>query len=207
MAQSAALDMMTGAEAHRSDTDRRRRPRHAIVLLARYVLSDGREYPCQTKDLSACGAALYAPVRGRMDEETVLHLPGLDRVLGRIVRPFPGGFAMTWRLAPERRETLERRLELAAAQPRGAEISARRDACDAPKNALLRLATGEEIVADILSIGLTGATLRTQSPLAVGMRLMMCKTAARVIRSRDCVSSVEFLTPVRRLWPTGRIEF
>jgi len=45
--------------------ERRRFRRVRTDLAGRYLLADGREYPCQVVDMSAGGLALTAPARAR----------------------------------------------------------------------------------------------------------------------------------------------
>ena len=178
-----------------------------IALLGRYILSDGREFPCQTRDLSADGAAVYAPVRGSAGEEVTLCIGGLGRLSGRVADAFPGGFRIELDLEARRREEMEKRLERLLHRAEGACQDLRLLAGEPPQSAPLRLATGEEIAVEVMSLSLSGATVRVGAALAIGMRLVIGKTPGRVIRNiEDCVM-IEFLAPVRKLWPSGQIDF
>jgi hypothetical protein len=72
----------------------RRFPRRSICLLGRYTLASATEYPCQTINLSAGGAALFAPVQGRPGDRVVLHIDRIGRLEGKILRASRCGFVL-----------------------------------------------------------------------------------------------------------------
>ncbi len=79
--------------------DRRRHARLKIPLFGKYMLTDRRELPCQTIDVSAGGLALAAPVVGHIGQRVVVYLEHLGRLEGDIVRHLKDGFAIELRLS------------------------------------------------------------------------------------------------------------
>jgi hypothetical protein len=72
----------------------RRFPRRSICLLGRYTLGGATEYPCQTINISAGGAALFAPVQGRPGDSIILHVDRIGRLEGQILRVSRCGFVL-----------------------------------------------------------------------------------------------------------------
>ncbi len=103
--------MASGAMRSGKGADSRRDPRKTATLRGRYMLSDGREYPCRTFDISAGGVAIVSAVKGKIGERIVLYLDRLGRMEGTIVRHFSGGFAIAMSASPLKRESLASALE------------------------------------------------------------------------------------------------
>src|SRR5262245_16679180 len=73
-------------------TDRRARPRSvAEHPFSTILLADGAVMSCLVTDLSACGAAVSAEIVPAIG--TVL---AVGKVIGRVARHFPGGFAVNF---------------------------------------------------------------------------------------------------------------
>jgi PilZ domain len=74
--------------------DRRRFHRVRLNVMGRYLLTNGREYVCRTRDMSPVGLALIAPALGRIGERVIAYLEHFGRLEGRIVRSFSIGFVI-----------------------------------------------------------------------------------------------------------------
>ncbi len=74
--------------------DARRFPRRPICLLGRYTLGSATEYPCQTINLSAGGAALFAPVQGQPGDSIILYIDRIGDLEGQILRVSRCGFVL-----------------------------------------------------------------------------------------------------------------
>ena len=68
------------------------------------MLSDRREYPCWTKDISPCGVAVLGLQKGLIGEPIIAHFDQLGRIEGAIARNFDSCFAIRMRLAPKKQE-------------------------------------------------------------------------------------------------------
>lgn len=98
--------------------DQRLFRRTPLVLFGRCRILGLPEFPCHTRDISASGVAIAAPVRANLDAWAELHLDGLDVLHGEVARLFPGGFAIEFALFEKERESLSARLEQMAARLR-----------------------------------------------------------------------------------------
>lgn len=192
-----------------SADERRRHSRVPISLLGRYMLSDRLEYPCQTRDMSPGGLALYAPTKGQVGERVVVYLDQLGRIEGRIARGLDNGFALTFNAPQTKREKLADQLtwlinRAALGMP---EDRRHERVTTTNRRALLRLAGGREYSARILDLSLSGIALIEQEKLPIGTRLVVGRTPGRVVRHFDAGFAVEFLSPVAKSADTGAIDF
>jgi hypothetical protein len=87
-------------------SEHRRDQRVKVTLRGRYMLADGREFPCRTVDISAGGVAIVGAIKGRIGERVVVYLDRVGRVEGTIVRHFDGCFAIALRASALKREAL-----------------------------------------------------------------------------------------------------
>jgi hypothetical protein len=86
--------------------EHRRDQRLKVTLRGRYMLADGREYPCRTVDISAGGVAIVGAIRGKIGERVIVYLDRVGRIEGTIVRHFDGCFAIALRASPLKRQAL-----------------------------------------------------------------------------------------------------
>ena len=96
--------------------DLRRHARIPLVLFGRCRLLGAGSFPCHTKDVSASGVALYAPVAPQEGVRASVALDKIGEFDGEITRIFPGGFALAFELGREQRLQLEHRLMRLALQ-------------------------------------------------------------------------------------------
>src|ERR1700683_4658775 len=104
----ALAERITGLRA--LNAERRRFQRVRVNLAGRYMLADGREFPCQVVDMSPGGMALIAPVPGETGERVIAYVDHLGRLEGRVVRALPNGFAMTIGATSRKRDKLAAQL-------------------------------------------------------------------------------------------------
>ncbi len=189
--------------------ERRRHHRVALSLLGRYMLANRHEFPCQTRDMSPGGVALFAPTCGDVGERVVLYLDRMGRIEGHIARPLPNGFAMAFSVPTLKRERLAEHLTwIANRTTLGLNEDRDNERTEIlAKSTLLRLTTGAEIEAQIIDVSLSGLAVRHEAPPPIGTRLVAGRTPGRVVRHLENGMAIEFLGPVTRLWPTGRIDF
>jgi len=75
-------------------TRRERSPRHPINLNG-YVEAEGNAFPALLQDISNTGAALLGDIPDLSNEQFLdLHVEGYQRLQGRVVRQFAGGYAL-----------------------------------------------------------------------------------------------------------------
>lgn len=206
MAQLAFQQIVSDAPGGQGQ-DLRAHARTPVCLLGRYMLPDRPEYPCQTRDLSLGGVALYAPVQGVPGDRVVLHLDRIGRLEGEVARTFRSGFAVAFALPQVWREKLVDELgwltngaalDLSETQPKRGSGARRR--------AELRLVTGDEFRVDVLDATLSGVALAFEFKLPLGTRLTVGRTPGRVVRNFDGGVAIEFLKRVDR-GPDGAVAF
>lgn len=174
--------------------ERRRHQRVKVELLGRYMLPDGREYPCQVTNMSPGGMALMAPVAGKPGDRVVAYVDHVGRLEGTIVRVVPSGFAMTIAATPRKREKLAAQLTwLANRELLGAADDRRHDRI-APKNprSTLKLPNGIVLTCRVIDISVSGAAVFAETIPPTGTPVVLGKTHGRVVRHLDEGFAVEF---------------
>jgi PilZ domain len=78
----------------RSAIERRAFARTPLRLRGRYMLEDGREFPCETLDISPIGIGIRGFAAGAIGDRVVAYFDELGRVEGHIVRRAPTWFAI-----------------------------------------------------------------------------------------------------------------
>jgi hypothetical protein len=190
--QTAAL-----AQPQPRQLERRRYNRMKVALLGRYMLSDRREYACQTIDMSPGGISLVAPVKGSVGERIVLYLEHIGRIEGEITRHTAHGFAVSISATIRKRDKLASQLtwlgnrhELGLPEDRRHErIVPRNPVCE------VRLESGRLLVARLIDVSMSGAavSIEDKDRLAIGTAVTVGKTPGKVVRHFQGGMAIEFL--------------
>ncbi|MCJ2036099.1 PilZ domain-containing protein [Methylobacterium sp. J-068] len=179
-------------------SDLRRHQRVKVSMLGRYMLSDRREYPCQTVDMSPGGVRLTCAVLGELEERVVLYLEQIGRIEGTIARLLPGGFAVRLIATPRKRDKIASQLTWLA----------NRDSLGLPEGRtherltphvtaiVLRLESGREVAARIIDISMSGVALSTATTPPLGVSVMVGRTPGRVVRYFEGGIGVQFMLPI-----------
>jgi c-di-GMP-binding flagellar brake protein YcgR len=186
--------MMAQLQPVQKPFERRKHQRVKVIILGRYMLTDRREYPCQTIDMSPGGVAVHAPVKGKIGERVIIYFDQLGRVEGTIVRHLETGFAVALSVPVIKREKLADQLTwLANRQSLGMPEDRRHDRVvpHNPRSTLI-LNDGREFMAKIVDLSISGAALSTDANLPVGTPVMLGKTQAIVVRSFADGVAIEF---------------
>lgn len=189
---------MTQAEAvsHPSfePPGRRRFQRLTIALLGRYMLSNQREYPCQTTDVSPGDVHLVAPVRGDVGERIVLYLDHIGRLEGDVTRHSDDGFAIAISATTRKREKIAAQLFWLANRAPLELPEVRRHERVVPANPSIELTLpdGAHYTVQIIDISPSGAALLSTVAAAVGLPVIVGRTSARVVRHFSGGFAVEF---------------
>src|SRR6266571_1593860 len=178
-----------------SQTDERRRFRRVRVnLLGRCMLADGREYPCQVRDISPGGMAVVASTAGKAGERVVAYVDDVGRLEGVIVRVYPTGFAMKFAATPRKRDKLAAQLTwLANRQILGLPEDRRYERI-IPRNphTTLVMPNGISVMCRIIDMSLSGAAVASETKPPVGTLIQLGKTQGRVVRISSNGFAVEF---------------
>lgn len=177
--------------------EHRRHARVKVALLGRYMLSNRREYPCQTIDISPGGLSMTASVLGNPGERVVAYFDHIGRVEGVLVRTFMNGFAMTIAATPRKREKLADQLTwLANRQALGLPEDRRHERLS-PQNtrSFLVMPDGRELACRVVDVSLSGAAVHIETQPPLGTPVTLGRTAAKVVRHFDGGVAVEFARP------------
>lgn len=178
--------------------ERRRHFRVRVALLGRYMLSDRKEYPCQTNDMSPGGALFVAPVQGAVGERIVVYLEHLGRIEGEITRHVENGFAITILATPRKRDKLASQLTwLANRHALGLPEDRRHERIVPLRPAIvLELGDGRTIETRLIDVSLSGAAVAVTKALPIGTSVMVGRTPGKVVRCFQGGVAVEFLLPL-----------
>jgi hypothetical protein len=174
--------------------DRRRHQRVKVHVTGRYMLESRREYPCHTIDMSPGGVALAAPAPGGIGERVIVYLDQIGRVEGKIARLLPDGFAINFSATVRKRDKLAAQLTwLANRHILGLPEDRRHDRIQ-PKipRTVLTLPDGRKVVARLSDASTSGAGITTDIDLAMGLRIIVGKLPATVVRKYEGGFAVEF---------------
>lgn len=172
----------------------RRFQRVRVSILGRFMLESRREYPCQIINMSPGGAALIAPTTGNIGERVVAYMDHIGRIEGKIVRLFPGGFAMDIIATPRKREKLAAQLTWLANKSALNMPEDRRHERVAPKNSAssLSLGDGRTYPCRLIDLSLSGAAISIDVRPAIGTAVTLGKMRARVVRHLENGIALEF---------------
>jgi hypothetical protein len=175
----------------------RRFQRVPVTLFGRYMLENRREFPCQTVEMSPGDMALFAPVKARVGEKVVVYLDELGRFAGMTARQTETGFALTMNLSPGKRNRLADQLTWFANRQSCSLSDGRRHERIVPlmQRTLLRLPDGQEIIAKIRDVSLSGAGVETDVRPDAGAQIVIGSTPAIVVRHFEGGIGAEFARP------------
>ncbi|HUG63004.1 MAG TPA: PilZ domain-containing protein [Methylomirabilota bacterium] len=174
--------------------ERRRFQRVTVNVLGRFMLENRTEYPCQVTDMSPGGAALMAPIQGKVGERVIAYIDHIGRIEGEITRLIDGGFAMTVNATARKRDKLASQLTWLANRGVLNLPEDRRHERITPKQPFSNvvLPDGREVRAKIIDVSLSGAALALENRPPVGTSITIGRMRARIVRHLDEGVAVEF---------------
>lgn len=175
--------------------DHRRHNRVRVPALGRYMLPGGREYPCQTLDMSPGGLALIAAMKGEFGDRVICYLDHFGRLEGKVARQFEGGFALALSVPASKREKLADQLTWHANRSTLGVPEARLHHRIVPRNQRSTLQVGDGPVhpVHVLDVSMSGAAVSGVGDLAVGTLATLGRRACRVARVIERGVGLEFL--------------
>ena len=175
--------------------DRRRHSRIKVSLFGRYMLTDRRELPCQTIDVSAGGVALAAPVVGHIGQRVVVYLEHLGRLEGDIVRHLKDGFAIQLRLSPLKRDKIADTLTwLANRNALGLPEDRRHERIEPiHKRVQVTMPDASLHPGMLVDVSLSGAFVKCPMTPQLGEVVIVGSTEGRVVRRTEEGFAIEFL--------------
>lgn len=186
--------LKAGEPASRAVTDRRRHNRVPVVLLGRFMRESKHEFPCKMIDVSVGGAALMAPAEPAIGEKIIAYFDQLGGLEGKVVRTFPGGFAMQFTMTSHKREKLASTLMFMLNKHEQPGIEARRhERVVLKENAQqLTLTEGLTISCEVADMSISGASILTPARPTPGSIVKLGNLNARVVRHHDRGIALEF---------------
>lgn len=174
--------------------DFRRHFRVCVSLTARCMFEDRREMTCRVRDMSVGGAAIESPVQGDLRERVVAYVDEIGRIEGRIVRRFPGGFALSWEATPTRRDKLADRLTWIVNRVQLDTIDERRHDRRVPVHPWSRLVLGDgtEVRCRVLDVSFSGAAVDAELRAPIGAPVFLGRMRGRIVRSSAGSIAIEF---------------
>lgn len=189
-----AMTVILNRKPSAKPAERRRHQRVKVVLLGRYMLADRREFPCQTIDMSPGGVALFAPVRGAMNERVVVYIDQLGRIEGVIARHIENGFALAMSLPLTKRDKIAEKLTWLANRHALGMPEDRRHERIIPSHprSTLKLPDGREHLVKLIDVSLSGAAVTCDVRPPIGTPVMLGQTPGQVVRVFATGVAVEF---------------
>ncbi len=178
--------------------NRRQHQRVKVAVLGRYMLSDRREYPCQTVDMSPGGVSLTCAVIGEVGERVVLYLEFIGRIEGVVARQTSGGFAVRLAATPRKRDKLASQLTWLANRDILGLPEGRSHERLVPEKPMvtLKLEGGREVAARLVDISLSGVAIVCAVKPAMGSVVTVGSTPGRLVRYFDGGFGVQFMLPL-----------
>lgn len=174
--------------------DRRRHKRIGLALLGRFMRANKQEYPCKLIDISVGGVAMNSPVELEAGERVVTYFDHLGGLEGRVVRVFPGGFAIELTATQHKREKLAAQITWLMNRNELDSASERRHERFAIQAKLSSLKLGGDVAvpAKIINVSISGASVGTDARPAIGTEVVIGKLRAKVARYHAEGIGVEF---------------
>ncbi|MEM7565819.1 MAG: PilZ domain-containing protein [Pseudomonadota bacterium] len=174
--------------------DRRTHQRVEVDLTGRFMAEDAPEQGCRAIDMSPGGVALKAEHIPPVGARVVAYLDHLGRVEGEVVRRIEGGFAMTVKATPRRRDKLAAQLTYLANRSdlslpedrRHTRVSLSRT------RTVLTLVNGTEIPVDVIDASISGAAVATDQRPEPGTPAFVGAVRGRIVRHIEAGLAVEF---------------
>ncbi len=174
--------------------ERRKHSRIRVTLPGQFMRESREEFPCVTINISPGGVALASEEQVSVGERIVAYLIPIGRLQGLVVRVFYGGFAISMKLPPVKREKLADQLTwLVNRQELGMPEDRRhaRNPARMPHTTLI-LPGGRELIAKIIDISRSGCALAVSSAQPVGTPVTVGSTRGRIVRQFTNGLGIEF---------------
>ena len=181
--------------ASRAVADRRRHARVPVTLLGRFMRATKHEFPCKMIDISVSGAALMAPVEPDMGERIIAYFDQVGGLEGKVVRTFPGGFAIEFTMTAHKREKLAATLAFMTNKTEQPGIESRRHEriLTGGNTGSLVLTEGLTVSCEIADMSISGASIITPARPELGAMVKLGNLNARVVRHHDRGIALQFV--------------
>lgn len=165
-----------------------------VTVFGRYMLENKLEYPCQVAGMSPGSATIIGPNAGSIGETVVAYIDHVGRIEGKVLRIFPGGFAMSITATPYRRDKLAAQITWVANKHELNLPEDRRHERVTPtkKLAQIKLEDGRTYDVRIIDLSMSGAAIELDVRPAIGTLIWLGNMRGRVVRHFDDGVALEF---------------
>ena len=172
--------------------DRRKHQRAQLPLKARFLNEVGQEHRCIVVDVSAGGAFIRTKNPPAFGKRVVLYIEQLGRYEGLVTRSDKNCFAIHYEKG--RKKSAETADKITEVLHKGRRSTDRRKdvRTSHDKPTLVHFEDGRSEECAILDISLTGASIEVSPRPPLGMRLILGRMTAKVIRRHDTGVGVLF---------------
>ena len=174
--------------------DRRNFNRVTVDLMGRFMREDRSEHPCRAENMSPGDAAIRSAILPEPGERIIVYFDHVGRLEGKVMRTFPGGFVLTWRVGERKREKLAAQLTWFANRHELDLPEDRRHERVAPATQQIDLSLGDgrHYKVEVIDLSLSGAAVRSTIRPALGSPVVLGTTKGRVVRLLDEGFAIEF---------------
>ena len=165
-----------------------------VTVFGRYMLENKLEYPCQVAAMSPGSATILGSNGGAVGETVIAYIDHVGRIEGKVLRLFPGGFAMSINATPYRRDKLAAQITWVANKHELNLPEDRRHERVAPTTRLaqIKLEDGRTYDVRIIDLSMSGAAIELDVRPAIGTLIWLGNMRGRVVRHFDEGVALEF---------------
>jgi hypothetical protein len=165
-----------------------------VNMFGRYMLENKREFPCQIDEMSPGTAKMSGPQAGEVGERVIAYMDHVGRLEGKVLRTYPGGFAMSINATPQKRDRLAAKITWVANRHELSLPEDRRHERVTPttKLAEIKLEDQRTYSARIIDLSLSGAAVEMEVRPAIGTLIWIGNMRGRVVRHFDDGVALEF---------------
>jgi hypothetical protein len=164
-------------------------------LTGRFMVEDGREFPCLTVDVSPVGVALKTHTPAPTGERVVAYIDDLGRVEGMVVRQKHNFFALDIHAPSKKRERLARQIAWLAQRAAQGLREKRRETRVEPEQerTLVQNLSGEQFEGELIDVSGIGAALYASILPPIGSVVSLNQIRSRVTRHFEGGFAVVFV--------------
>ncbi len=172
--------------------DRRKHQRAQLPLKARFLNDKGQEHRCIVIDVSASGAFIRTKNPPAFGKKVVLYVDQLGRFEGLVTRSDKNSFALHYEKGREKSAQIADNITEVLHKGRRSTDRRKDSRVGQDKPTLVHFEDGRTEECAILDISLTGASVEISPRPPLGMRLILGRMTAKVIRRHETGVGVLF---------------
>ncbi len=172
--------------------DRRKHLRVQLPLKARFLNDAGEEHRCVVIDVSAGGAFVRTKNPPAFGKKVILYIDHLGRFEGLVTRSDKNGFAIHYKNGREKSAKIADSITEVLNKGRRSKDRRQERRTNQEKPTLVYFEDGRTEECAVVDISLTGASIEISPRPPLGMRLILGRMTAKVVRRHDTGVGVLF---------------